>query len=69
MVSLRAAGVIAILCPVASDSLAGAILDLPQEQARALMAHDPCVGTGMMRLDVHPCHSFPGDTLTAPGAP
>jgi len=70
MASLRADGVIAILCPVASDSLAGAaVLDLPPKRAREVMSHDPCVGAGMMRLDVHPCHSFPGDTLPIPGAP
>ena len=64
MVSLRADGVIAILSPVASDTLAGvAILDVPHEEASALMAADPCVQAGMMRCEVHPCHSFPGDSL------
>lgn len=70
MVSLRADGVIAVLCPVASDVLAGvAILDAPLEQARKLMADDPCVRAGMMRVDVHPCHGFPGDSLPVPAAP
>jgi hypothetical protein len=70
MVSLRADGVIAILCPVGSDTLAGmAILDVPPDEARAVMADDPCVAAGMMRVDVHPCHSFPGDTLPIPSTP
>ncbi len=70
MVSLRADGVIAILCPVASDTLAGmAILDMPPDEGRAVMADDPCVAAGMMCVDVHPCHSFPGDTLPIPRTP
>jgi len=69
MVSLRADGVIAVLCPVGSDELAGmAVLDVPLERARAVMAEDPCVRAGMMRVDVHPCHGFPGDTLPQPPA-
>jgi len=70
LVSLRADGVIAILCPVNSDALAGtAILDVPPEEARAIMAEDPCVRAGMMSVHVHPCHSFPGDSLPRPSAP
>jgi hypothetical protein len=66
MVSLRADGVIAILCPVASETVAGvAIVDLPPEEAREVMDGDPCVRAGMMTCDVHPCGGFPGDTLPA----
>jgi hypothetical protein len=64
MVSLRAEGVIAILCPVASDTVAGvAIMTVPTEEAAEIMAGDPCVRAGMMRFEVHPCHGFPGDAL------
>lgn len=64
MVSLRADGVIAILCPVLSDTVAGvAIMTVPTEEAQELMAADPCVQAGMMTCDVLPCLSFPGDTL------
>ena len=64
MVGLRADGVIAVLCPVGSDSLAGvAIMTVPDDEARAIMADDPCVRAGMMRVEVHPCHGFPGDAL------
>ena len=70
MVSLRADGVIAILCPVASEALAGvAIMTPPPDQARELMDDDPCVRAGMMVCEVHQCHSFPGDALPAsPGS-
>ncbi len=64
MVSLRANRVIVILCPVASDTLAGiAIMNVPPEEAREIMNDDPCVRARMLILEVHPCHSFPGDTL------
>jgi hypothetical protein len=66
MVSLRADGVIAILCPVASDTLAGvAVMNVPPEEAREVMAGDPCVRARMIRSEIHPCHSFPGDALPA----
>jgi negative regulator of sigma E activity len=64
MVSLRADGAIAILCPVLSDGLCGvAILTQSVEQARETMAADPCVQAGMMTVEVYPCVGFPGDSL------
>lgn len=64
MVSMRADGVIAILCPVISDTVAGvAIMTVPTEAAQEIMAADPCVRARMMTYDVLPCLSFPGDTL------
>jgi hypothetical protein len=66
MVSLRAEGVIAILCPVGGEKLAGAaIMHLPPDEARKVMDEDPCVRAGMMTCEVHQCHSFPGDSLPA----
>ena len=66
MVSLRADGLIAILCPVGSDTLAGvAIMNVPPDRTSEIMGDDPCVRAGMMRLEVHPCHGFPGDVLPA----
>lgn len=68
MVALRAAGVIAILCPVASDTICGvAILNVPPKEATAIMEGDPCVQAGMMLCEVHLCHAFPGDALPAAG--
>ena len=64
MVSLRADGVIAILCPVISDTVAGVvIMTEPPEEAQKIMAADPCVRAGMMTCEVLPCVGFPGDTL------
>ena len=64
LVSLRADGVIAILCPVLSDTVAGvAILTEPLEKAQEIIAADPCVQAGMMTGEVYPCLSFPGDAL------
>lgn len=64
MVSLRADGTIAVLCPILSDTLAGtAIMTISADDARRLMADDPCVQAGMMRCDVYECLGFPGDTL------
>jgi hypothetical protein len=64
MVSLRADGVIAVLCPVVSDTICGvAIMTVPVEEAAEIMAEDPCVRAGMMRCEVHPCHGFAGDAL------
>ena len=58
MVSLRVDGVIAILCPVASDTLAGvAIMNVPPEEAREIMNDDPCVRARMPVHEVHPCRS------------
>lgn len=64
MVSLRAQGVIAILCPVLSDTVAGvAIMTESLARAQAIMADDPCVRAGMMTCEVLPCVGFPGDSL------
>ena len=66
MVSLRADGVIAVLLPVGAEALAGvAVLNLPAEEAETTMQGDPCVQAGMMRLEVHACHGFPGDAVPA----
>ncbi|MEV6240530.1 hypothetical protein [Lentzea sp. NPDC051838] len=66
MVSMRAEGVIAVLCPVLADDVAGvAIMTVPAEEAREIMAADPCVRAGMMRSEVRPCLGFPGDALPA----
>ena len=64
MVSLRAEGTIAVLCPVLSDGLCGvAFMTQTVEQARETMAADPCVQAGMITVEVLPCVGFPGDSL------
>ena len=64
LVSLRADGVIAILCPAASETLAGVIImTVPPEEARTIMDGDPCVKADMIRCEVYRVHGFPGDAL------
>ena len=64
MVGLRAGGVIAVLCPVLSDDVAGAaVMTVVPEVADEVMAADPCVLAGMMTHEVLPCFGFPGDAL------
>lgn len=64
MVSLRAAGTIAVLSPVLSETLAGvAIMTLPRDEADAVMQADPCVQAGMMTCEVHASLGFPGDAI------
>jgi hypothetical protein len=64
LVSLRADGVIAVLCPAVSEALAGVIImNVPPEEAREVMDGDPCVQAGMMRREVYSGHGFPGDAL------
>lgn len=64
MVSLRAEGAIAVLCPVQSEGLCGvAIMTQTLEQAHQTMTADPCVQAGMMTVEVLPCIGFPGDSL------
>lgn len=54
MVSMRADGVIAILCPIASATLAGmAIMTVSTQEARERMDADPCVRAGMMHYEVY----------------
>ena len=64
---LRAAGTLAIVGPVHDDSdLAGVgIFTTDVEATEAIMAADPAVAAGVLRMSVHPLRSFPGDALPA----
>jgi hypothetical protein len=65
---LRAAGLLAVVCPVPDDSDlcgVGIFTPAPDEVAR-LMDDDPGVRAGVFTYAVHPCRSFPGDALPAP---
>ncbi len=65
--SLRADGVLAIVCPVADDSdLCGvAIFDADAGETARIMDDDPAVQAGVFTYEVHPVRSFPGDCLPA----
>jgi len=63
--ALRAEGVLSIVCPVTAEtSLSGLyIFDAAVEETRRIMEVDPAVQAGVFIFEVHPCKSFPGDSL------
>lgn len=65
--SLRADGLLPIVCPVADDSGwsgIGIFAATPEETAR-IMDDDPGVKAGIFTYEVHPVLGFPGDALPA----
>ena len=69
--SLRADGVLAVVCPVADDSeWAGiGIFDAPAEETTRIMQDDPAVKAGVLSYEVHPVFSLPGDSLPGDSVP
>jgi uncharacterized protein YciI len=63
--SLRADGVLAIVCPVLDESVWSGIgiFDASPDDVRAIMDEDPGVKAGVFEYEVHPVRSFPGDAL------
>jgi hypothetical protein len=63
--ALRADGKISIICPINDGSgISGvAIFNAPEDEVRRLMDDDPGVKAGIFTYELHPCRSFPGDTL------
>ncbi|MDQ1422850.1 MAG: hypothetical protein QOD72_348 [Acidimicrobiaceae bacterium] len=63
--SLRADGVLSIVCPVLDDSIWSGIgiFDAPLDEVVAIMDDDPGVKAGVFEYEVHPVRSFPGDAL------
>lgn len=63
--ALRAAGRLAVVCPVPDDSdLAGiGIFAADVAETEALMAEDPAVRAGVLVSEVHASRSFAGDAL------
>jgi hypothetical protein len=62
---LRAEGVMPIVLPIGDGTgLAGVfVFDRGPQEARRIMDGDPAVVAGIYVYDVHPCRSWPGDTL------
>ena len=62
---LRAEGILSIVCPIADGSdIAGVgIFNAPVEEVQRLMDDDPGVQAGVFTYELHPCRSFPGDSL------
>lgn len=62
---LRAAGRLAIVCPIADGSewSGVGIFDGSPEEVAAIMDGDPGVEAGLFTYEVHATRSFPGDAL------
>ena len=62
---LRAEGKLSIVCPVADGSnVCGlGIFNADTEETKRIMEGDPGVKAGVFTYEVHPCRSFPGDSL------
>lgn len=63
--SLRADGVLSIVCPITDDTdwCGVSIFDATPEEAARIMDDDPGVKAGVFTCEVHPIRSFPGDCL------
>jgi hypothetical protein len=63
--ALRAAGLLAIVCPVSDGTqMAGvAIFDADPSTVEHILRGDPAVQAGVLTFQVHPSRSFPGDSL------
>jgi hypothetical protein len=63
--SLRADGVLSIVCPIAdgSDVMGICIFNASADEVKKIMDEDPGVKAKIFVYEVHPCRSFPGDCL------
>jgi hypothetical protein len=66
--SLRADGVLAIVCPIDDDTeWAGVgIFNAPPDETARIMDGDPAILAGVLSYEVHPVNGFPGDSLPGP---
>ncbi len=62
---LRADGLLSIVCPVRDGSgVSGiGIFNATPEETKKIYDDDPAVQAGYFTFEVHPCTSFPGDSL------
>lgn len=63
--ALREDGVLSIVCPVAdgTDVTGVGIFNGDVEAVKEIMDEDPGVKAGVFVYEIHPCRSFPGDSL------
>ena len=63
--SLRADGLLPIVCPVAdgTDVCGIGIFSTDTEKTKEIMDEDPGVLAKVFTYEIHPCRSFPGDCL------
>ena len=65
--ALRADGLLSIVCPVTEETgVSGlGIFNAGREEVKKIMDDDPAVKAGIFVYEIHPCRSFPGDSLPA----
>lgn len=65
--SLKAEGVLAIVCSINDGTEASGIgiFTTDEEQTRKIMEEDPGVKAGIFAYEIHPTRSFPGSCLPA----
>jgi len=65
--ALRAAGLLAVVCPIRDGSgVAGVgVFNAEPSTVEQLMQGDPAVQAGILTFEVHTTRSFPGDALAA----
>jgi hypothetical protein len=65
--ALRAAGVLAIACPISDggDVAGVGIFKADPAEVERIMAGDPAVQAGVLTFEVHPARGIPGDQLPA----
>jgi hypothetical protein len=63
--SLRADGVLGIVCPIADDSewVGIGIFDAPPAETARIIDGDPAIQADVLSYEVHPVRGFPGDSL------
>ncbi len=63
--TLRADGLLAIVCPIRDETPVDGIgiFNAPADKVRALMQEDPAVKAGILAYEIHETRSFPGDSL------
>ncbi len=63
--ALREDGLLSIVCPISDGSYLNGvgIFDASAKEVKKLMDEDPGVKEGILSYEVHPCRSFPGDSL------
>jgi hypothetical protein len=63
--SLRADGLLSIVCPVSdgSDVSGIGIFNASIDEVKRIMDEDPGVKEGVFVYEIHACRSFPGDCL------
>jgi len=63
--ALRADGLLSIVCPVTAETgVSGlGIFNATIDETKKIMDEDPAVKSGIFVYEIHPCRSFPGDSL------